>query len=225
MLTLPDVTLVAMTDVNIDATIKALQYSSMDINFESILLISDKKPKKLPEEITYKYIEPINNINNWSYNIIYKLGKYIYTNYAILIHADGFIVNPDSWRKEFLEYDYIGAPWFLPTDDFSYRDINGRIIRVGNSVSLRSKRLIDLPVKLNLEWKPFHGYYHEDGFICTNYRHIYEKHGMKFADLDLAKHFCHGCMIPEVLEDAKNGIKPFMFHRYDGTNNKYPKFL
>jgi hypothetical protein len=56
-------------------------------------------------------------------------------------------------------------PWPIPNDDFSYRDINSELIRCGNSVSLRSKRLIDLPVKLNMEWKAFHGYYNEDGYV------------------------------------------------------------
>jgi hypothetical protein len=159
------------------------------------------------------------SIDEWNYAIIYRLGGYIDTEFAILIHADGFVVNPESWKKEFLDYDYIGAPWPLPHDDFSFRDINGEIIRVGNSVSLRSKKLIDLPVKLNLEWKPFHGFYNEDGFITVNNRHIYKEHGMKFADLDIARYFSHECMIPEI-----EGIKPFMFHRYAGTNVIYPKF-
>jgi hypothetical protein len=74
-------------------------------------------------------------------------------------------------------------------------------------VSLRSKRLIDLPVELNLEWKPFHGYYNEDGYIVVNYRHIYKEHGMKFADIDVAKYFSHETNVPEI-----QGITPFAFH-------------
>ena len=73
----------------------------------------------------------------------------------MLIHDDGFVVNPDSWQDDFLNYDYIGAPYPLPQDNFSYRDIDGNLIRVGNSVSLRSKKLLDLPIQLDLEWKAF----------------------------------------------------------------------
>jgi hypothetical protein len=129
------------------------------------------------------------------------------------------VVNPESWRDEFLNYDYIGAPWPLPNDNFSYRDINGNLIRQGNSVSLRSKKLLDVPIKLNLEWKPFHGFTNEDGFICVNYRHKYLEEGCEFADIDVAKYFSHESMIPEIL-----GIEPFAFHNYNGTNLKYPKF-
>jgi hypothetical protein len=159
------------------------------------------------------------NIDEWNYAAIYELPKHIDTEFCILIHDDGFIVNPTSWREEFLEYDYIGAPWPLPNDDFSYRDIHGNIIRVGNSVSIRSKKLLDLPIKLDLEWKPFHGYYNEDGFICVNYRHKYIENGCKFADIEIAKYFSHESMIPEI-----QGIKPFAFHKHKGTNNIYPNY-
>lgn len=219
MVNLKNVTLIAMTSVGLEPTINALEYSCQGINFGSVKLISDIKPDNLPSIITHEFTEKINNIEEWNHDIIYKLGKYVETDFAILIHADGFIVNPESWRDEFLEYDYIGAPWPLPNDNFSYRDINGELIRVGNSVSLRSKKLIDLPTKLNLEWKPFHGFTNEDGFICVNNRHIYKEHGCKFADIDIAKYFSHEVMIPEI-----QGIKPFAFHRHFGTNSNYPNF-
>lgn len=211
MINLPNITLIAMTSVKIPQTIKALQYSCRGINFGEVKIISDIKPENIPNGIIHEFTEKMSNIDEWNHDIIYKLGNHVNTEFAILIHDDGFIINPKMWREEFLEYDYIGAPWPLPSDDFSFRDINGEIIRVGNSVSLRSKKLIDLPVKLNLEWKPFHGYYNEDGFICVNYRHIYKEHGMKFADIDIAKYFSHETQLPETI-----GIEPFAFHGKKG---------
>lgn len=219
MVNLENVTLIAMTSVRIPQTIKALMYSCRGIKFGSVKLVTDIEINGMPDFIKTEYIDKISNIDEWNYASIYKLGNYIDTDFAILIHDDGFIVNPESWRDEFLNYDYIGAPWGLPNDDYSFRDINNNLIRVGNSVSLRSKRLIDLPVKLNLEWKPFHGYYNEDGYICVNYRHVYLENGMKYADIDVAKYFSHETMIPEI-----KGIKPFAFHRYNGSNSIYPRF-
>ena len=86
-------------------------------------------------------------------------------------------------------------------------------------MSLRSKKLLDLAVDLPIEWKSFHGYYNEDGFICVNNRHIYKEHGCKFAYLEVAKYFSHETMIPEI-----EGIKPFAFHRHNGTNSIYPNY-
>lgn len=210
MVNLENVTLVALTSVKIQETIKALVFSCRGVKFGKVKLISDIKPDNLPDYIEHEYTEKMNNIDEWNYSSIYKLGKHIDTDFAMLIHDDGFVINPDSWRDEFLDYDYIGAPWPMPSDNFSFRDINGNLIRVGNSVSIRSKRLIDLPVELNLEWKAFHGYYNEDGYICVNYRHIYLEHGMKFADIDVAKYFSIENQIPENV-----GVKTFAFH------NKY----
>jgi hypothetical protein len=233
MLELNNVTLVAVTSVKIESHVKALEYSCKGINFGEVKLLSNIKPSYLPTYIKHEYIDKLTHPigeslgggkDQWNYFMVYKLCEYIDTEYAIIIHDDGFIVNPTSWNPEFLNYDYIGSPWFLPSDNFSYRDIDGNIIRVGNSVGIRSKRLMCLPSKIDLEWKPFHNYWNEDGFISVNNRHIFMEHGMNFPDLNVAKSFSHGCMIPEILEDVKNGVKPFMFHRYAGTNSNYPKF-
>ena len=214
MINLPNITLVTMTSVDVSGAIKALEYSSEKINFGKIILISHEKPSNLPNNIEFGLIDKMNNVNEYSYNMIYKLGNYIDTDYALVVQSDGYIVNPKQWKEEFLDYDYIGAPFPLPSDSFSYRDIHGEVFRVGNGgFSLRSKKLINLPNELNLEWKSFHGFYNEDGFICAFNRHIYEDNGIKFAPLDIAKYFSHETIIPEI-----NGITPFGFH---GKNSKW----
>jgi hypothetical protein len=219
MLNLENVTLVILSSIKLDKSIKALEYSCMGINFGVVKLISHEKPDNLPDFIVHEFCPKMANVDEWNYAAIYELPKHIDTEFCMLIHDDGFVVNPDSWREEFLEYDYIGAPWSLPNDDFSYRDKSGEIIRVGNSVSLRSKKLLDLPIELNLEWKSFHGYYNEDGYICVNYRHKYLENGCNFADINVAKYFSHETMIPEI-----QGIKPFAFHRHYGSNSIYPNY-
>jgi len=216
---LPNVTLVAMATRNVEETLQALEYSCKGVEYGSVKLLSHYTPYDIGKIIEFTRIDKIKSIDDWSYKIIYELNRYIDTEFALLVHADGFVVNPSSWRDEFLEYDYIGAPWPLPADNFSYRDVNGDIVRVGNSVSLRSKRLLELPIKLDLPWEPFHGHWNEDGFICTKNKHIYEANGMKFAPLEVAKYFSHESMIPEV-----KAIKPFAFHKWAGSNHIYPKF-
>ena len=216
---LRNVTLVAMATKNVEETLQALIYSCKGIEFGSVKLLSHYTPYGIDKKVEFIRIEKINSIDEWSYKIIYELNQYIETDFALLVHADGFVVNPTSWKDEFLDYDYIGAPWPLPKDNFSYRDIHGNIVRIGNSVSMRSKRLLELPIKLNMPWEPYHGYWNEDGFICVKNKHIYEANGMKFATLEVAKYFSHEAMIPEVCN-----IKPFMFHKWAGSNQIYPKF-
>jgi len=194
MLKLPQITLVAITGVGYKTKEhwEALRKSSEQIEFGEVKLIQ---------------LDEIKDIDSWNKAVIYELPKYIQTDFGLLIHYDGYVINPDCWDDNWLNYDYIGAPWPLPTDSFSYRDAQGTIQRVGNSVSLRSKKLLDVANRLQLSWQAFNGYTNEDGFICVNYRHIYEQHGCKFAPLEVAKYFSK----EHEIEENKN-IKTFAFH-------------
>lgn len=204
MLKLPNVTLVAVTSKNREAHQRAINYSSKFIKFGASKILDLNT----------------NNIDEWNHAVIYKLGQHIDTEFALLIHADGFVVNPYAWKDEWLNYDYIGSPWPLPQDGFSYRDTLGRIVRVGNSVGLRSKRILDLPSKLNLEWKPYYGNTNEDGFLACHQRVIFEEMGIKYAPFEIALEFGREVPLPE-----NYGTQPFVFHRYEGENANYPRFI
>lgn len=217
-LQLPNVTLVIVDTRQPELALQALLYSSRDIDFGRIKLLSNYSPYCRNELVQIHPIPIFNNIDEWCFFIVYELYKYIDTEFIMLIHVDGFVVNPSEWRSQFLDYDYIGSPWPLPKDDFSYRDINGNIIRVGNSVSIRSKKLLEMPSKLKIPWVADHGYFNEDGFLCCANRHILQENGIKYAPIEIAKYFAHESMIPEI-----KGIKPFAFHKWKGSNSKYPK--
>ena len=218
-LKLSNITLVAVATRDVEETLQALMHSCKEIEFGSVKLLAHYTPYGMGEEGDYIRVQKMKDIDEWPHFIVYELNQHIQTEYILLVHADGFVVNPFEWRDEFLNYDYIGAPWPLPSDDFSYRDINGKIVRVGNSVSLRSKRLLELPTKLQIPWEADHGYFNEDGFVCVKNKHIFEKNGMCFAPIEVAKYFAHESMIPEV-----QNIKPFAFHKWAGSNRVYPKF-
>lgn len=203
-LKLPRVTLCAFgSEKYRDQQQKALDYSSTDIEFGAVKNI----------------IVPTNSIDEWNKAVVFDLGDYIETDFALLIHPDGFVVNPEAWDNKFMDFDYIGAPWPLPTDDYSYRDINGVVQRVGNSVSLRSKKLLQLPKKIKMGWESFHGNTNEDGAICVNYRHLFEEAGCKFAPFELALKFSKEKPLPE-----NAGLETFCFHRHEGENKVYPNF-
>ena len=218
-LQLKNVTLVAMTSVCVYETVQAMKYSMKGIDFGDAVLITHKKPLYLPGTIRYSHTGKLTTIDDFNYKMLYELGDHIHTEYAMIVHYDGFIVHPECFRDEFLEYDYIGAPWPDPHDDYTYRDINGTLQRVGNSVGIRSKRLIDYPKKAGIPFEADHGFFHEDGFICVKNRHLFEQAGMKIAPLEVARYFSHETMIPEI-----EGITPFAFHKWAGTNSIYPRF-
>lgn len=215
-----NITLVAVATTEVEATLKAIEYSTKDLHFDKVILLSHYKPESAFNRYDYIKIEPFANVGDWGRFIVFDLYKFITTDYIILIHADGFIVNPASWDESFLEYDYIGAPWPIPTDKFSYRDYFGNIIRVGNSVSLRSYKLLKMPSDLNLRWDNLdNGYFHEDGFLAVQFRHVLQENGIKFAPFNVACKFSR----ERTLYENKD-IHPFAFHKWQGRNNKYPRF-
>lgn len=219
MIRLPDITLVAVATKDVTETVRALEYSAKGILFSSVLLISDVNPAS---SIKYSFvqIDKFNSVGDWGKFIVFDLYKYIETKYIILIHADGFIVNPEQWNDAFLNYDYIGAPWPIPKDRFSYRDCYGNIIRVGNSVSLRSKKILELPAKLGLTWESDKGFFHEDGYLTVLNRHILQEHGVKFPPLSVAASFSREKELPE-----NRRLTPFAFHKWAGGNRRYPNFF
>ena len=213
MINLENITLVSVTSVNVDRTIRALKYSSKDINFGEVLLLTDKDVN--PDGIKTIKIEPLDYIG-YSKFIVYELYKYINTEFVLIIQDDGFVINPDKWTDEFLQYDYIGAPFPIPAegDNISYRDPFGNLMRVGNGgFSLRSKKILSLATTLDLEWKSYFGYYNEDGFFTCHNKHLYEENGCVYAPVEVAAKFSHERQTAETI-----GITPFGFHGKDNKN-------
>lgn len=68
---------------------------------------------------------------------------YVDTDYCLIIHDDGFIVNPHLWTDDFLKYDYIGAPWYLGINR-GLTWLQDRHNLVGNGgFCIRSKKLMN----------------------------------------------------------------------------------
>lgn len=190
MVNLPNVTLIALTNKDFEGHKKALDKSCEGIKFGAVKLIWDEK---------------CTSIDEWNRRIIQDLWKYIDTTHALLIHADGYVINPEIWNPKWMRYDYIGAPWPLPQDNYSYKDEEGNLQRVGNSVSLRSLKLMHLAS--TREWKSYYGNTNEDGFICCHNRKWLESKGCKFAPLTQAVKFSKEHEIPENI-----GLSTFAFH-------------
>lgn len=211
MINLKDVTIISVTGINSKDHLNAIKYSSEFINFGAKKLITTEDI--FDKEVEIVKIDKMDYIE-YSRFLVYDIGDYIETSHALIVQSDGYVVNPDQWKDYFLDYDYIGAPWQLPSDDFSFRDPKGNIQRVGNGgFSLRSKKLLDTAKKLNLEWKEYFGFYNEDGFYTCHNKHVYEEQGCKYAPIEIAAEFSHELPIVET-----QGIVPFGFH---GRNHFY----
>jgi hypothetical protein len=224
---LNNITLLALGSTQIKENLAALKFSMLGIDFGAVKFISHEPPSEMPVGVQYEKFNDFENISykEFSYYCIYKLIEHVDTEFMLMIHPDGFVINPDSWTDEFLEWDYIGAPW--PIMDTAFIDPFGNHQRVGNGgFTLRSRKLLgvplveDIPFEVNQGTFYKHmnaGAYNEDGNICVHNKHLFEKHGISYAPVELAAKFSHEIPVPETV-----GIKnPFGFHRYyPGT---YPK--
>ena len=188
---LPNVSLIAVTGKDLQGHLKAIELSRQGIEFGAVLLVNKE----------------FKTIDDWNEFIIYHLKDIFTTSHCILIHADGYIIHPELWKDEWLKFDYAGSPWPLPQDDFSYRDEEGEIQRVGNSVGLRSKKLMELIA--TRPWKSYYGNTNEDGFISCHNRKWLESQGCKFMPFEEAIYFGREADLPE-----NKGLDTFLFHHY-----------
>jgi len=215
MIDLDNITLISVSSVKIPEAINAIKKSKEKINFYDTILVSDERPIDLPSDINYEHCDKITNIKEYSYYMIYNLHKHIKSDFCLVVQYDGYVSNPDKWNDEFLNWDYIGAPW--PIKEDAYIDPFGNHIRVGNGgFSFRSKKLIELPTFVEIPFEvnvgDFYkhmnaGCYSEDGNISVHNRHIFEENGCKFAPVDIAAQFSRESNIPE-----NQGIEAFGFH-------------
>ena len=205
---LPDVTLIAVSSVKITRTISALRKTYKKIGFGSVKLVSHKRPLLLPSQIAFELCPKLNNIHDYNHYVFREMGRHVETSHCLLIQHDSWVIRPEMWNDDWLKFDYIGAPW--PYSSNSYITTEGVHIRVGNGgFSLRSKRILEAPRRLNLHLTHDRGHWNEDGNLCVYHRLGLEKAKIRFAPVEIAAAFSHEHDVPE-----NESSKPFGFHKF-----------
>lgn len=187
---LPDVTLLAVTDVALSATARALTLSQRGLRFGETLFLSDRPPP--PGTVAeWRAIPPIGSRFEYSRFMLRGLAAHVATRHVLCVQWDGYVLDPNNWDPGFLDYDYIGAPW----PHFAGS------MRVGNGgFSLRSRRLVEACADLPVSDEP------EDVAICrTHRRYLEQRFGLRFAPEDLARRFAYERMTPTGKEFGFHG--------------------
>jgi len=185
---LKNITLLSLNCVDPIQSAKALLYSSKDIEFADMILVSNKKPDNLPSNI--KFFETKNSTHSDSFKFAYEeLPDLINTEFYLSIHDDGFIINPHLWDDNFLNYDYIGAPW----KNYGQRN------RVGNGgFVLKSNKFIQLTRNI----KHLGG--HDDGELTNTYYDYFTSNGCTYAPVEVAMRFSLESKISECQYSLEN---------------------
>ena len=161
-LNLDQVSLVLVSGVYFRNSMYALWRSSLWIKFHEIVFVTDHDLKSNIGGICIVKTNgfALNSIEAYSEFCVYKLHGVVNGKFALIVQADGYVINPHSWTSEFLNYDYIGAPW--PLTDSAYIDPFGNHQRVGNGgFSLRSKKLLQTPLTNAITWNVNEGNYYK----------------------------------------------------------------
>lgn len=185
-LNLTDVTLISICGNQkflIDI-IRAARHCMKQVAFKKVKILSN-----LMVNIPDIEIIKIPQLNKEQYCTfsLYELPKYIDTDFCLTFQGDGFIIDSQLWDNNFLNYDYIGAPW---TDE--------NVNPVGNGgFSLRSQKFLHSAKTLEYNSKiQFQSSIPagklvtpEDWFVCSYSYNQMNELGVKFADIYTAYKF------------------------------------
>ena len=130
--------------------------------------------------------------------VLYGLHNYIDTPYALIVQHDGWALNGDNWRDEWLTYDYVGGlthAALLPNGFYKtaytwWGDENVKVVQNGG-FSLRSKAMLEAPSKYGImrNQMPNPVLMNEDVQVCCFMRPALENVGIQFCPDELAKYF------------------------------------
>ena len=156
----------------------------------------------------------------------YDAPELVKTSHFLNVEWDSGIIDAKLWTDEFLEYDYIGAPWYWHEP--------GK--RVGNGgFSLRSTRLMKF---LSDHREEFPIVMPDDATLCGEYRERLESKGFKWASEPLARRFSwersprepsfgfHGAYnMPSVLTPAELAQRIALANDYVQSKNDWREML
>jgi len=143
---------------------------------------ADKKADKKADQaidrlngVEYVQAPPINTTKDYSDLLLTGLRQYVAGTHVLIIQWDSFILHPELWTNDFLQYDYIGAVWPHHPDT-----------PVGNGgFSLRSVKLLEA-----LESPAITKRHPEDFCICDDNKATLENQfGIRFAPSNVAEQF------------------------------------
>ena len=134
----------------------------------------DQKVTRLPG-VEYIQAPLIKTTKDYSDLLLTGLRQYVAGTHVLIIQWDSFILQPELWSHDFLQYDYIGAVWPHHPDT-----------PVGNGgFSLRSVKLLEA-----LESPAISKRHPEDFCICVDNKKLLEgEFGIRFAPAHVAEQF------------------------------------
>ncbi len=173
-LKIPEITVIVIDHVAHDLTRLALEDTLAQIEPQETLVFSDREILARPG---VRWIRTETASRPSAMQILWRdAPQHARTSHLLHIEWDGWVLDASFWNREWLAYDYIGAPWPWHRDGY----------RVGNGgFSLRSVKLMRYLCE-NGFYPPAHP---EDDTLCRYYRPALEPLGFRWAPEPVAARF------------------------------------
>lgn len=179
-ISLKDVTLACFENRCVFDAKKILERTSGMIDFADVKLFSDKEHKD-----AIKIDKKIDSLRSYSEFIINDLPNLFDTEFVMIVQTDGFPINVSAWTDEYLNYDYIGAPWtWVPFDLREESCPTGSAVGNGG-FSIRSKKISEKVLDYDYSLSQSD----EDVYICREIGKDLKGEGIEFAPTELASYF------------------------------------
>jgi hypothetical protein len=145
-------------------------------DFGDILIYSDQPELISVSGARYEVVPNFSDKREAGFFYYSMAMKKIETDFALMMEWDGGIRDPEKWKPEFFDYDYIGAPWNIRRGG-AYDVGNGGFTLIskkfGHFICENSK---DYPACTDMD-------------VCRNYRQFYDEAGFKWPDRNIASYF------------------------------------
>ena len=183
-LKLPDATLVMIETREHELARMAVEDCLRVAEFGDVLIVTDKPGRFGDVDARYHVVSDWPDKLGWARSMWFDVPPLLRTSHMLAIQWDSWIWDTSMWRDEFMNYDFIGAPWW-------HRD--GK--NVGNSgFCLKSTRLARYIAKHRDKFPCDTSV--EDDLLCRTYRSKLEDAGFVWAPEKVAHDFAFECCRP-----------------------------
>lgn len=188
---LPQVTLVAFDGGTcLELTTLALHHSLAQVSFGEVVVCTPE-PIAMPSDARWVKTPRWRSREECQNFQFCELPELVRTDFLLLVHYDAWILDGSLWEDEFLNYDWMGAPWWY--DD-------GFNVGFGAMYSLKLLRFLAANrSRFPLRWP-------DDDTICRRYRPALEAEGFRWPSEQVASRFMLECTRPSWQS------RHFMFH-------------
>lgn len=177
-LDLPDVTLLFVETRAHKITKRVIDDAMSKINFGDVLIYTDNRDLIPVEGARYLDVPDFPNKKEAGQFYYQTAASRIDTDFALMLEWDAGVKDVSMWSPEFLNYDYIGAPWLVCAREENTLD-------VGNGgFTLMSKKLATFLASAPRIFPVV-----TDWDLCRKQRAGLEKEGFRWAPRDVATRF------------------------------------